>query len=406
MNCLSELVEETGGMIRLDKLPVGDPTLSDKEIVGNESQERMGLVLKREDVDTLKRVADRERAPMYVIGETTGDHRFVFEDGRTGERPIDLEMSDMFGNPPKTVMVDNTAREDFAEVEYEEGALAYYIGEVLQMEAVACKDWLTNKVDRSVGGRVARQQCVGPLQLPLSDLGAVALDYRGKKGIATSIGHAPLAALISPANGSRLAIAEALTNLVWAPIEQGLRGVSLSANWMWPCKNPGEDARLYEAVKAASDFAIALGINIPTGKDSLSMTQKYGEKKVYAPGTVIISTVGEVKDIKKIVSPVLKPDKDTEIVYIDFSFDKLRLGGSSLAQVLGKVGKEAPDVKDADYFVAAFTAVQRLVEEGLVLAGHDISAGGMITALLEMCFADNRLGMDIDLSYLAEKDIV
>ena len=406
LNCLSELVEETGGVIHIDRLPIGDPTLSDKEIVGNESQERMGLVLKKNDVDTLKRVADRERAPMYVIGETTGDHRFVFEDGRTGEKPIDLEMSDMFGNPPKTVMVDKTVREHYADLEYDEEKLACYIEDVLQTEAVACKDWLTNKVDRSVGGRVARQQCVGPLHLPLSDLGAVALDYKGERGIATSIGHAPVAALINPASGSRLAIAEALTNLVWAPIEQGIRGVSLSANWMWPCKNEGEDARLYKAVEAASDFAIALGVNIPTGKDSLSMTQKYGQEKVYAPGTVIISTVGEVKDIKKIVSPVLKADKETEIVYVDFSFDKLKLGGSSFAQVLNKVGKEAPDVKDADYFVAAFTAVQRLVEEGYVLAGHDISAGGIITTLLEMCFADNRLGLDIDLSYLTEKDIV
>ena len=406
LNCLSELVEETGGLIHLDKLPVGDPTLSDKEIVGNESQERMGLVIHREDVPTLQRVADRERAPMYVIGETTGDHRFVFEDGRTGERPIDLEMTDMFGNPPKTIMTDKTIRHRHADLDYDVEYLETYIEQVLQIEAVACKDWLTNKVDRSVGGRTARQQCAGPLQLPLNDLGAVALDYRGERGIATSIGHAPVAALVDPACGSRLAIAEALTNLVWAPVEQGLRGVSLSANWMWPCKNPGEDARLYRAVQAASDFAIALGINIPTGKDSLSMTQKYGKNKVYAPGTVIISTVGEVKDIKKIVSPVLLPDADTEIIYIDFSFDRFALGGSSFAQVLNRVGRTAPDVKDPDYFAAAFAAVQRLIDKGLILAGHDISAGGMITALLEMCFADNRLGLDIDLSYLAEKDII
>ena len=406
MNCLSELVEETGGLIHLEKLPVGDPTLSDKEIVGNESQERMGLVMKEKDVATLQRVADRERAPMYVIGEATGDHRFTFIDAETGEKPIDLEMKDMFGNPPKTIMEDKNVKEHFTEVDYDINKIEEYIEQVLQIEAVACKDWLTNKVDRSVTGRIAFQQCAGPLQLPLNDLGAIALDYKGEKGIATSIGHAPVAAMIDPTKGSRLAIAEALTNLVWAPIEQGLRGISLSANWMWPCKNPGEDARLYGAVEAASEFAIQLGINIPTGKDSLSMTQKYGDKKVYAPGTVIISTVGEVKDIKKIVSPVLKVDPQTEIVYIDFSFDKLKLGGSSFAQVLDKVGKDAPDVKDAEYFANVFTVLQQLVEEGYVLAGHDISAGGMITALLEMCFADNRLGLDIDFSYLAEKDIV
>lgn len=406
LNCLSELVEETGGMIHIDKLPIGDPTLSAKEIVGNESQERMGLVMKEKDVDYLKRIADRERAPMYVIGETTGDHRFTFENANNGERPIDLELKDMFGNPPKTIMEDKTIEENFTELDYKTDKVEEYIEQVLQIEAVACKDWLTNKVDRSVTGRVARQQCAGQLQLPLNDVAAVAMDYRGEKGIATSIGHAPVAAMANAACGSRLAIAEALTNMVWAPIEKGIKGVSLSANWMWPCRNPGEDARLYTAVQAASDFAIELGVNIPTGKDSLSMTQKYGDKKVYAPGTVIISTVGEVTDIRKIVSPVLKNDPATELLYIDFSFDALKLGGSSFAQVLNKVGKETPDITDSEYFVDAFAVVQKLVKDGYILAGHDISAGGIITTLLEMCFADNRLGLDVDFSSLAEKDIV
>jgi len=406
LNCLSELVEETGGRIHMEKLPIGDPTLSAKEIVGNESQERMGLVMKEEDVAVLQRVADRERAPMYVIGETTGDMKFTFENAETGEKPIDLELKDMFGNPPKTVMEDKTIREKYDDLEYSADKLEDYIEQVLQIEAVACKDWLTNKVDRSVTGRIVRQQCVGPLHLPLSDVAAVALDYSGHRGIATSIGHAPVSAMVDAAAGSRLAIAEALTNLVWAPIEHGLKGVSLSANWMWPCRKPGEDARLYQAVEAASEFAIALGVNIPTGKDSLSMTQKYGDRRVYAPGTVIISTVGEVNDFRKIVIPVLKNVPDTELVYIDFSFDKLKLGGSSFAQILNKVGKEVPDVKDSGYFANAFTAVQELVDGGWVLAGHDISAGGMVTALLEMCFADNRLGLDVDLSFLSEKDIV
>lgn len=406
LNCLSELVEETGGLIHMEELPVGDPTLSAKEIVGNESQERMGLVMKEKDVAMLQRIADRERAPMYVIGETTGDHRFTFENAKTHEKPIDLELKDMFGNPPKTIMEDKTVKEKYSDLEYSADKLEEYLEQVLQIEAVACKDWLTNKVDRSISGKVVRQQCVGPLHLPLSDAAAMALDYNGHRGIATSIGHAPVAAMANAPAGSRLAIAEALTNLVWAPIEKGLKGVSLSANWMWPCRNEGEDARLYQAVQAASDFAIELGVNIPTGKDSLSMTQKYDDKKVYAPGTVIISTVGEVSDFRKIAVPVLKNDFNTEIVYIDFSFDKLRLGGSSFAQILNKVGKDVPDVKDSAYFVEAFTAVQQLVSEGMVLAGHDISAGGMITALLEMCFADNRAGMNVDFSFLAEKDII
>jgi len=406
LNCLSELVEETGGRIHMEKLPVGDPTLSAKEIVGNESQERMGLVMKEKDVATLQKISDRERAPMYVIGETTGDMKFTFENAKTGEKPIDWELKDMFGNPPKTIMEDKTIKEKYNDLEYSADKLEEYLEQILQIEAVACKDWLTNKVDRSVTGRVVRQQGVGPLHLPLSDVAAVALDYSGHRGIATSIGHAPVSAMADAAAGSRLAIAEALTNLVWAPIEKGLKGVSLSANWMWPCRKPGEDARLYQAVEAASEFAIALGVNIPTGKDSLSMTQKYGDKKVYAPGTVIISTVGEVNDFRKIAVPVLKNNPDTELVYIDFSFDSLKLGGSSFAQILNKVGKDVPDVKDSGYFVKAFTAVQQLVDNGFVLAGHDISAGGMVTALLEMCFADNRLGLDVDLSFLAEKDII
>ena len=405
LNCLSELVEATGGHIDMSKLPVGDPTLSAKEIIGNESQERMGLLMKEKDVERVRRIAERERAPMYVVGQTTDDMKFVFEQ-QDGVRPIDIKLEYMFGKPPRTIMEDQTVDEAYSPVKYKEADLHRYLENVLQLEAVACKDWLTNKVDRSVTGKIARQQCLGELQLPLSDLGAVALDYRGQAGMATSIGHAPQVALIDPAAGSVMAIAEALTNIVFAPLADGLTSVSLSANWMWPCRNKGEDARLYKAVEAASDFACALGINIPTGKDSLSMTQKYGTDKVFSPGTVIISAAGEVSDIRKIVSPVLLRDKHTYIYYIDFSFDALRLGGSAFAQSLGKVGSEAPTVRDFDYFRDAFNAVQEAIDEGLILAGHDISAGGMITALLEMCFANVEGGLEVDLNAIAEEDIV
>lgn len=407
LNCLSELVEETGGKIDLNALPVGDPTLSAKEIVGNESQERMGLVMKEKDVELLTKIAERERAPIYQIGETTGDMRFTFEDKKTGENPIDLGLSEMFGKPPKTIMNDKTVNEGFEAVSYDINKFEEYLEDVLQLEAVACKDWLTNKVDRSVTGKIAMQQCAGPLQLPLNNLGAVAIDFQGEKGIATSIGHTPVAALVDSKNGSRLSVAESLTNMVWAPIEKGLKGISLSANWMWPCKNEGEDARLYNAVESISDFAIKLGINIPTGKDSLSMTQKYGQDDVvYSPGTVIISTVGEIIDIKKMISPVMKNDANSHLVYLDFSKDDFQLGGSSFAQIVNKLGKQTPDVTDADYFVKAFETLQQLILDGKVLAGHDISAGGMITALLEMCFADNKLGANIDLSSIEEKDLI
>ena len=407
LNCLSELVEATGGHIDMDRLPVGDPTLSAKEIIGNESQERMGLLVSESAVDSLKRIAERERAPLYVVGETTDDMRLVFEKDN-GTKPIDLALGDMFGSSPKTIMEDEHVARSFAPLAYAQDKIEEYLHNVLRMEAVACKDWLTCKVDRSVTGRVARQQCQGEIQLPLSDLGAMALDFRGKAGIATSIGHAPQVALVDPVAGSVMAIAESLTNIVFAPLTHGLSGVSLSANWMWPCRNKGEDARLYDAVEAASQFAISLGINIPTGKDSLSMTQKYAgdEADVLSPGTVIISAAGEVSDVKKIVSPVLQNEPNSAVYHIDFSFAPLALGGSALAQSLGKLGNETPSVDEPEYFRDAFSAVQELISGGHVLAGHDISAGGLVTTLLEMCFPNSKGGLKIDFSAIPETDLV
>ncbi len=405
LNCLSELIEETGGLIEIDKLPIGDPTLSYREIVGNESQERMGLVVKAESIDYLQRVADRERSPMYVIGEATGDGQFTFEDTRNGAKPLDWPLEYMFGNAPKTVMNDRELDRVYAEVEYDPSKLVEYVNTVLGLEAVACKDWLTNKVDRSVTGRIARQQCVGSVQLPLADCGVAALDYQGPTGVATALGHAPAVALVDAAAGTVMAITESLTNIVFAPLTHGLKGVSLSANWMWPCRNEGEDARLYSAVEAAKEFAIALGINIPTGKDSLSMTQKYpGGETVISPGTVIITSAAEVSDINKIITPALK-HKPSQIVYVEAADCGFELGGSSFAQVVGKVGTRVPCVDDANVLAAAFNSVQRLIKEDKVLAGHDVSGGGLITALLEMTFADNASGMEVNLDALGEKEI-
>ena len=407
VNCLSELVEECGGLIDMTKLPIGDKTLSSKEIIANESQERMGLLIQEEHIEHVRKIAERERAPLYVVGETTGDAHFAFEQG-DGVRPFDLDVAQMFGHSPKTYMRDETVERTYENVSYSEENIEQYLENVLQLEAVACKDWLTNKVDRSVTGKVARQQCQGEIQLPLSDCGVVALDYRGEKGIATAIGHAPQAGLADPAAGSVLSVAESLTNIVWAPMADGLDSVSLSANWMWPCRSQkGEDARLYAGVKALSDFCCALRVNVPTGKDSLSMTQKYPDgSKIISPGTVIVSSGGEVSDVKKVVSPVLVNKADSTLYHIDFSFDTLKLGGSAFAQILGKVGSDVPTVKNPEYFRDAFTAVQELVEKGLILAGHDISAGGLITTLLEMCFANREGGMEIDLKNIQEADMV
>jgi len=405
LNCLSELVEETGGSIDLDKLPVGDPTLSAKEIIGNESQERMGLVIGEKDIDKLKRIAKRERSPFYEVGEVTNDHKFKFESKKTGEKPMDFDLEDMFGSSPKTIMNDVTIERVYDSLVYSPSNIKEYLFNTLSLEAVASKDWLTNKVDRCVTGKVAKQQCVGPLQIPLNNCGVMALDYQGKEGVATSIGHSPISALIDPVAGSRNSIAEALTNIIWAPLEKGLKSVSLSANWMWPCNNEGEDARLYKAVEGISEFAISLGINVPTGKDSLSMKQKYKNEEVISPGTVIISAAGHCKDIKKVVEPVLQKNGDS-IYYINISKDDFKLGGSSFAQTLASIGNDAPTVKDASYLSSVFNSIQELISDHQILAGHDVASGGLITTLLEMCFADNNLGAKLNLTDLGEEDLI
>jgi len=405
LNCLSELVEATGGKIDLDKLPVGDPTLSAKEIIGNESQERIGLVIGQENIDFLKRIADRERSPMYEVGDVTGDHHFSFESKSTGAKPMAFDLADMFGSSPKMIMNDVTVDRKYEEVTYSTSELEDYLEQVLQLEAVACKDWLTNKVDRCVGGKVAKQQCAGSLQLPLNNVGVMALDYNGKEGIATSIGHAPIAALIDPTAGSRNAIGEALSNIVFAPLKDGLKSVSLSANWMWACKNEGEDARLYEAVEACSTLAIELGINIPTGKDSLSMKQKYANEEVISPGTVIISAAANCNDITKVVEPVFQKNAGS-IYYINLSQDEFKLGGSSFAQIRNGIGNETPTIKNASFLKKAFNAVQELIKNDEIAAGHDIGSGGLITTLLEMCFADTNLGAQLDFSAFDEKDSI
>ena len=405
LNCLSELVEDTGGKINLDNLPVGDPTLSAKEIIGNESQERMGLVIAEKHLDTLQKIAERERSPMYTVGDVTGNNRFTFESKTSGDKPMDLALEDMFGSSPKTVLTDKTVVRNYKNPRYKTKNLYIYLEQVLQLESVGCKDWLTNKVDRCVGGKVAKQQCVGPLQIPLNNVGVMALDYKGKEGVATSIGHSPISGLIHPEAGSRNSITESLTNLIWAPLKDNLASVSLSANWMWPCKNEGEDARLYKAVQAISEFAIDLGINVPTGKDSLSMKQKYPDGEVISPGTVIISAAGNCNEISKVVEPVLQQNGEN-IYYINISQDTFKLGGSSFNQVLNTIGNDAPDVKNAVFVKESFNTIQNLIKGDKISAGHDVASGGLITTLLEMCFADVHLGADFDLSSLHEEDSI
>ena len=403
LNCLSELLEETGGEVFIEQLPIGDPTLSAKEIIGNESQERMGLILSPGDAELLKIIAERERAPFYIVGMVTGDLNFSFLNRENGEKPIDLSLESLFGSAPKTTLTDQRKKINFDSLVYNFSDFEKLLSAVLKLEAVACKDWLTNKVDRCVTGKVAQQQTVGELQLPLSNCGVMALDYKGNKGVATAIGHSPVIGLIDPAKGSLNSISEALTNIIWAPLEEGLKSVSLSANWMWPCNNDGENDRLYRAVEACAKFAIELGINIPTGKDSLSMKQKYPEGDVVAPGTVIISSTGQCSDITKTIVPCAIPEKGN-LFYINLSSEKHKLGGSSLGQIQNKVGMEAPGINDISCFSKTFNFIQELIKDNKILSGHDISSGGMITTLLEMCFPSQNIGMEINLSAVKELD--
>ena len=403
LNCLSELLEECGGKVNIDNLPIGDSTLSYKEIIGNESQERMGLIISSKDIELASKIAKRERAPFYVVGEVTGDNNFSFFSKKNNDTPLNMKIGDLIGNSPKTIIKDQTSNDTFKEIVYDKNKIEENIEKIFQLESVGSKDWLTNKVDRCVTGKVAQQQCVGELQLPLSNCGVMALDYKGKSGVATSVGHSPLTGLINPKIGSINSIAKSLTNIIWAPLEKGLESVSLSANWMWPCKNKGEDHRLYQAVEACSTFAINLGINIPTGKDSLSMTQKYDKMNVLCPGTVIITAAGNCSDITNIISPVLN-EKGGDIYYIDMSNDNFYLGGSAFAQIHKSIGKKAPTIKDYSYFKKAFNIIQKLINDKKISSGHDISSGGLITTLMEMCFSSLEIGMHIDLDELEEQD--
>ena len=397
LNCLTELMEETGGDINIDKFPIGDPTLSLKEILGNESQERMGLIVNKKNINLVKKIADRERSPIYVVGKITNNNKFKFYSKKSNATAIDLSNKDLFGSSPKKILIDNSVEKSFTKISYNDKKVKNYLKKIFELESVACKDWLTNKVDRCVTGKVALQQCTGELQLPLNNCGVIALDFAGVHGIATSIGFSPISSLIDSKSGTKNSIGKALTNIIWAPLKNNLKSVSLSANWMWPCNNRGEDFRLFQAVETCSRFAIELGINIPTGKDSLSMKQKYSNLEVKAPGTVVISASAHCSDIKKVITPVVLADGG-DIYYIDFSNDKFYLGGSAFAQALGYVGKKTPTIKNSEYFKTAFNITQDLIKKGGISSGHDIGSGGLITSLMELCFSSKNIGLKIDIS--------
>ncbi|MFH1215466.1 MAG: phosphoribosylformylglycinamidine synthase [Pseudomonadota bacterium] len=395
-NVLKELVEKAGGRIGIRKMKVGDPTMSVLEIYVAEYQERNGFLISAENIEKFQAICDREKVNCEVLGEVTGDMRFVVYDELDGSTPVDLELNEVLGNIPQKTFTDKRLDPQLSPVTVPvdltvKGALDL----VLRLVSVGSKRFLTNKVDRCVTGLIVQQQCCGPLQLTVSDVAVIAQSHFGRSGAATAIGEQPIKMLVDARAGARMAVGESLTNLVWAKID-GLDGVKCSANWMWASKLPGEGAALYDAADAMRHAMIALGVAVDGGKDSLSMATRVGAETVKSPRELVISVYATMLDIGKIATPDLKAPGESVLCFIDLGGGRNRLGGSALAQVLKQLGNECPDMNDPLPLKKAFNAVQDLLARGLILAGHDRSDGGLVTTLLEMAFAGN-CGLEIEL---------
>ncbi|GAB4388737.1 MAG: phosphoribosylformylglycinamidine synthase [Thermodesulfovibrionales bacterium] len=396
-NVLKELIDPEGGRIDVRKIPLGDETLSVLEIWGAEYQEQDALLIEPDKAALFEEICLREKVPCAFVGEVTGDGRVVLFDSADGSTPVDLELGKVLGKMPRKTFEITRRPPVLKPLSLPEGLTAREaLDRVLRLVSVGSKRFLTNKVDRSVTGLIARQQCAGPLQLTVSDVAVVAQSHFGTTGAAISIGEQPIKGLIDPAAMARMSVAEALTNLVWARAT-ALEDVRCSANWMWAAKLPGEGALIYDAAAAMADFMKALGVAVDGGKDSLSMAALIREtgETVKAPGALVISAYVTCPDITRTVTPDLKRPGESRLVYVDLGGGKRRLGGSALAQVFGQVGDEPPDLEDPAVLKRAFNAVQGLLEEGVLLAGHDVSDGGLAVALLEMAFAGN-CGIEVD----------
>ncbi len=396
-NVLKELVEKAGGRIELRRITLGDPTLSVLKIWIAEYQERCGFLILPERMEEFKSICEREKVNCEILGEVTGDGRFIVHDERDDSTPVNLHLERVLGNMPQKTFRDERIEPLHTPLQLPERlTVEEALSRVLRNLAVGSKRFLTNKVDRSVTGLIARQQCCGPLQLTVSDLAVIAQSHFGLTGAATSIGEQPIKMLVNPKAGARMAVGEALTNMLWAKISR-LEDIKCSANWMWAPKLPGEGAALYDAACAMRDLMIRLGIAVDGGKDSLSMATRVGEEVVKSPRELVISAYATMPDITKVITPDLKQPGESQLIFIDIAKDKTRLGGSALAQAYGQVGDESPDVDDPEVLKSAFLAIQQLISEDIILAGHDVSDGGLITTLLEMAFAGNcglRIEMD------------
>jgi phosphoribosylformylglycinamidine synthase len=399
-NVLKELVEPEGARIEIRDVPVGDETLSVLEIWGAEYQENDALLLRSEHAELFAALCDREKVPWAAVGTVTGDGQIVVHDARDGSTPVDLALEDVLGDMPRKTFELERRRPRLEPLRLPDGlTVPDALDRVLRLVSVGSKRFLTTKVDRAVTGRIARQQCCGPLHLPVADVAVVAQSHLGTTGGATAIGEQPVKGLLDPAAMARLTVGEALTNLVWARVS-ALGDVRCSANWMWAAKLPGEGAALVDAALAMRDIMITLGMAVDGGKDSLSMaalapTADGGEETVKAPGTLVVSAYVTCPDIRAVITPDLELPGHGRLVFVDLAAGRARLGGSALAQVFGQLGDDCPDVDDAGRLARAFDAVQTLLAAGHLTAGHDRSDGGLLTTLLEMAFAGD-VGIEVD----------
>jgi phosphoribosylformylglycinamidine synthase len=397
-NVLKELVEKAGGRIELRRIKLGDPTLSVLKIWIAEYQERCGFLIRPKRMEEFKSICGREKVNCEILGEVTGDGRFVVHDEEDDDStPVNLNLAKVLGNMPQKTFKDERVERPLTPFEWPQDlSVEEALSRVLRNLAVGSKRFLTNKVDRSVTGLIARQQCCGPLQLTVGDVAVIAQSHFGLTGAATSIGEQPIKMLVNPKAGARMAVGEALTNIVWAQINR-LEDIKCSANWMWAPKLPGEGAALYDAACAMRDLMIRLGIAVDGGKDSLSMATRVGDEVVKSPRELVVSAYATMPDITKVITPDIKRPGQSQLIFIDIANRQARLGGSAFAQVYGQIGNESPDVDDPEMLRRAFNAIQKLISENLILAGHDISDGGILTTVLEMSFAGNcglRIRMD------------
>lgn len=407
-NVIKELIYPAGAEIRIRKIPVGDNTLSVLEIWGAEYQESNALLIRPDKSAMFEGLCVREKVPCAIVGEITGDGYVVLFDERDGSRPVNLDLRKVLGEMPQKTFSLERIRFRREPLRLPKGlTVREALERVLRLVSVGSKRFLTNKVDRSVTGLIARQQCTGPLQLTVSDVAVISQSHFGVSGAALSIGEQPIKGLIHPGAMARMSVAEALTNIVWAFVSN-IEDIRCSGNWMWPAKLQGEGAALYDAAVAMRDIMIELGIAVDGGKDSLSMAARLSDstgnnETVKSPGTLVISAYVTCPDIRRVVTPDIKRPGQSRLIFIDLGNGKNRMGGSALAQCFGQVGDESPDVEDIRVLKRCFNAIQQIISEDLILAGHDRSDGGLITTLLEMAFSGN-CGIEVDIHAHAAKD--